>query len=160
MNKWLRPNFNIKFFLNRSTFELIYGELITFCVGIECERCCVCVWLLAGACEWGFGPYVGWWDMEAPFVSLFWMCCVGWTLGKGMKGGRGRGSSSPAVINASIHRLGQFFLALWTLSFSSLSLFHALTHLTFLARTHSLPLHLGLFQFGDLPIWIWTKPHI
>jgi len=53
------------------------------------------------------------------------------------------------VINAGIHRLGQLFLALWTLSSASLSL----------SLSHS-PDIFSFFQFGDLPIWISTKPHI
>ena len=87
------------------------------------------------------------------FLNVFVVVYVGGTLSSSSGGG-----STPAVINATIHRLGQF-LALWTLSFSPS---HSLCRSLPVPLSLSLPpsLHLSLFQFGDLPIWIWTKPRI
>ena len=61
------------------------------------------------------------------FLNVFVVVYVGGTLSSSSGGG-----STPAVINATIHRLGQF-LALWTLS-SSLSLCHSVS----LTHAHSL----------------------
>ena len=82
------------------------------------------------------------------------MCVIVWV---GRWGSGWGGGLTPAVINAGIHRLGQLFLALWTLSSASLylSLSHTHTHTRKLSL--SLSLHL-FFSFFSLVTCLFGFP--